>query len=595
MPNQPNSYANTQVINNDVYAVKDGDTFWGGVTNHNFEILAELNKRPKLTITYGDVEENTMTVKQWQYSVVGNDVLIQLPRQSIPQVDHFNLIIQQDGVEVGRYNDTQEKVINLVSPEYAKIYFEKSGQPLQTYVPNGNDVTITIPDVQIDNKTLTIKQGDNVLGEFDNSENKTITIPTPLISNGTLTLKLGDNVLGSFTSDTDATIVIPSSNPSYGTLTVTQGDNTLGTFNANENATINIPASSNPSYGTLTVTQGDNTLGTFKADEDATVDIPSTTYGTLTVTQGDNTLGTFNANENATINIPASSNASYGTLTVTQGDNTLGTFNANENATINIPSNNVNVSYGTLTVTQGDTTLGTFNSDEDATINIPSSSFDGATFSIKKSEEYNDLNGDPVFTTIQTLNTAENNDINSYNLTINVNNDSVVYNPFTGSQTVNITATSSSADLSDISESISFEVPYTSRPVLPNDPPASVNTETYYIKDVNGTPKSVSKTIQLPVNYVDIHDGDPSDPTTCIGHWHLYNSCELQLNLSAYAKKTDIVTYTNVSEFTNDVGYIAEADADLKYILRSERNVANGVAALNAEGHLVLPSGIEIW
>ena len=54
MANIENTYKTTSQINNGVYVVKDGDSQWGGVLNHNFEILSQLNKRAKLIITYGD-------------------------------------------------------------------------------------------------------------------------------------------------------------------------------------------------------------------------------------------------------------------------------------------------------------------------------------------------------------------------------------------------------------------------------------------------------------------------------------------------------------------------------------------------------------
>ena len=44
MANIENKYGSTSQISNGVYVVKDGDSKWGGVLNHNFEILSQLNK-----------------------------------------------------------------------------------------------------------------------------------------------------------------------------------------------------------------------------------------------------------------------------------------------------------------------------------------------------------------------------------------------------------------------------------------------------------------------------------------------------------------------------------------------------------------------
>ena len=76
----------------------------------------------------------------------------------------------------------------------------------------------------------------------------------------------------------------------------------------------------------------------------------------------------------------------------------------------------------------------------------------------------------------------------------------------------------------------------------------------------------------------------------------MYSSCNVTLDIGRYyAKLTDIKTYSNLSEFTNDVGFVTKDDASGDFVAQSEKNVPNGVAILNDEGHLVLPSGIEIW
>ena len=41
--------------------------------------------------------------------------------------------------------------------------------------------------------------------------------------------------------------------------------------------------------------------------------------------------------------------------------------------------------------------------------------------------------------------------------------------------------------------------------------------------------------------------------------------------------------------------FVTKDDVTDGFIAQSEKNEPNGVAMLNDEGHLVLPSGIEIW
>lgn len=433
MANIENTYKTTSQINNGVYVVKDGDSQWGGVLNHNFEILSQLNKRAKLIITYGDVEENTMLSTHWTYSIDGPDVLVKLPRQSIPQI------------------------------------------------PNTSGI-------------LTLKSGGNVIGTYNPASNSTISIPKSIDEK---------------------------------TLIITYDDEVIGQFKTTEDATINIPKEVQHA---ISFTYDGDTIGTFDNTDDVTIDIPKEPHYAITFTYDGDPIGTFDNTDDLTIDIPKSSSAT------------------------------------------------------------------NADIFIKKSEDYDDLNGDPVFTTVQTFNTGVSSDLNTYNLILNIGNNQFKYNPFADTTVVNISQSSGGSggnvNLDDISERISFEIPKSSRPALQSDPPAIIETTDFYVKTANNNPRTGALTVELPVYFTDFEDADGND----LGHWHLYSSCKVTLDIGRYyAKLTDIKTYTNLSEFTNDVGFVTKDDASDGFIAQTEKNVPNGVAVLNDEGHLVLPSGIEIW
>ena len=433
MANIENTYKTTSQINNGVYVVKDGDSQWGGVLNHNFEILSQLNKRAKLIITYGDVDENTMLSTHWTYSIDGPDVLVKLPRQSIPQI------------------------------------------------PNTSGI-------------LTLKSGGNVIGTYNPASNSTISIPKSIDEK---------------------------------TLIITYDDEVIGQFKTTEDATINIPKEVQHA---ISFTYDGDTIGTFDNTDDVTIDIPKEPHYAITFTYDGDPIGTFDNTDDLTIDIPKSSSAT------------------------------------------------------------------NADIFIKKSEDYDDLNGDPVFTTVQTFNTGVSSDLNTYNLILNIGNNQFKYNPFADTTVVNISQSSGGSggnvNLDDISERISFEIPKSSRPALQSDPPAIIETTDFYVKTANNNPRTGALTVELPVYFTDFEDADGND----LGHWHLYSSCKVTLDIGRYyAKLTDIKTYTNLSEFTNDVGFVTKDDASDGFIAQTEKNVPNGVAVLNDEGHLVLPSGIEIW
>lgn len=433
MANIENTYKTTSQINNGVYVVKDGDSQWGGVLNHNFEILSQLNKRAKLIITYGDVDENTMLSTHWTYSIDGPDVLVKLPRQSIPQI------------------------------------------------PNTSGI-------------LTLKSGGNVIGTYNPASNSTISIPKSVDEK---------------------------------TLIITYDDEVIGQFKTTEDATINIPKEVQHA---ISFTYDGDTIGTFDNTEDVTIDIPKEPHYAITFTYDGDPIGTFDNTDDLTIDIPKSSSAT------------------------------------------------------------------NADIFIKKSEDYDDLNGEPVFTTVQTFNTGVSSDLNTYNLILNIGNNQFKYNPFADTTVVNISQSSGGSggniNLDDISERISFEIPKSSRPALQSDPPAIIETTDFYVKTANNNPRTGALTVELPVYFTDFEDADGND----LGHWHLYSSCKVTLDIGRYyAKLSDIKTYTNLSEFTNDVGFVTKDDASDGFIAQTEKNVPNGVAILNDEGHLVLPSGIEIW
>lgn len=432
MANIENKYGSTSQINNDVYVVKDGDSKWGGVLNHNFEILSQLNKRAKLIIKYGDVDENSMPLTQWTYSIDGPDILVQLPRQTIPQI------------------------------------------------PNTSGI-------------LTLKSGGNVIGTYNPARNSTISIPESIEEK---------------------------------TLIITYDDEIIGQFKTTENATINIPKEVQRA---ISFTYDGDTIGTFDNTDDVTIDIPKEPHYAITFTYDGDTIGTFDNTDDLTIDIPKSSSAT------------------------------------------------------------------NADIYIKKSEDYDDLDGNPVFTTVQTFNTGVSSDLNTYNLILNIGNNQFKYNPFVDTTVVNISQSSGSGgnvNLDDISERISFEIPKSSRPSSPDEPDAIIETKDFYVKTANNNPRTGALTVELPVYFTDFEDVDGND----LGHWHLYSSCKVTLDIGKYyAKLTDIKTYSNLSEFTNDMDFVTKDDVTDGFIAQSEKNEPNGVAMLNDEGHLVLPSGIEIW
>ena len=432
MANIENRYGATSQINNDVYVVKDGDSKWGGVLNHNFEILSQLNKRAKLIITYGDVDENSMPLTQWTYSIDGPDLHVQLPRQTIPQI------------------------------------------------PNTSGI-------------LTLKSGGNVIGTYNPARNSTISIPESIEEK---------------------------------TLIITYDDEIIGQFKTTENATINIPKEVQRA---ISFTYDGDTIGTFDNTDDVTIDIPKEPHYAITFTYDGDTIGTFDNTDDLTIDIPKSSSAT------------------------------------------------------------------NADIYIKKSEDYDDLDGNPVFTTVQTFNTGVSSDLNTYNLILNIGNNQFKYNPFVDTTVVNISQSSGSGgnvNLDDISERISFEIPKSSRPSSPDDPDAIIETKDFYVKTANNNPRTGSLTVEMPVYSANFEDADGND----LGHWHLYSSCKVTLDIGKYyAKLTDIKTYSNLSEFTNDMDFVTKDDVTDGFIAQSEKNEPNGVAMLNDEGHLVLPSGIEIW
>lgn len=535
MANMKNNYADTMIIQNDVWACKDGDSYWGGITNHNFEILAELNRRPNLIITYGDVDENSMPVKRWTYSIVGSDVLIQLPRQSVPEVDHFKLILKQDGNEIGTYDNTQDKVINLVSPQYARIVFEKNGQILQTYQPNGNDVTITIPDVQIDSKKLTLTYDNTtVLGTFDNTDDITIDIPKTAVNNQVLTFIKNNAV--------------------------------VGTFDNSQNVSIDLT----PEHHTVSFVQNNVVLGTFDNTQDETIVIPGLAD-----------------------NIPLN------TITVNYDGQQIGYYDNSQNVVIDIPKPVMPPNY-TLTVNYDNQLVGAFDNSKDVTLDLFSPApFTGVDIIIKQDDESHDLNGNKIFNTVQAFNTATAGDILSYNLTVDVDGNEYKYNPFIDNVKIDInTGAQNTVQLSNISESITFKRLDVSDPFPQGYPTAPY---TYYVRDGNGFTATGSWTVALPASVIYFYEYDPaqSDPRQQkqLSHIHLYEKDYATLDLTDYAKKTDLasVTVTKFSDLTDDIGYITEVDADNKYILKTEKNAVGGVAALTADGHLLLPSGIEIW
>lgn len=88
-------------------------------------------------------------------------------------------------------------------------------------------------------KTLTITQGDEVLGTYNAREESTIDIPKS--ENFNLTIKSGDSVIGSFDNTEDVEIEISNGNVENKTLTITQGDEVLGTFDNSQDVEIELP------------------------------------------------------------------------------------------------------------------------------------------------------------------------------------------------------------------------------------------------------------------------------------------------------------------------------------------------------------------
>ena len=125
-------------------------------------------------------------------------------------------------------------------------------------------------------KTLTITQGDEVLGTYNAKEESTIDIPKS--ENFNLTIKSGDSVIGSFDNSEDVEIEIPKGNVEIKTLTITQGDEVLGTFDNSEDVEIEIPKG-NVENKTLTIKSGDSVIGSFDNSQDVEIEIPEVSGG----------------------------------------------------------------------------------------------------------------------------------------------------------------------------------------------------------------------------------------------------------------------------------------------------------------------------
>jgi hypothetical protein len=122
-------------------------------------------------------------------------------------------------------------------------------------------------------KTLTITQGDEVLGSYNAKEDSTINIPKS--ENFNLTFKSGDSVIGSFDNSQDVEIDLPSGNVVNKTLTITQGDEVLGTFDNSQDVEIEIPKGNK----TLTIKSGDSVIGSFDNSQDVEIEIPEVSGG----------------------------------------------------------------------------------------------------------------------------------------------------------------------------------------------------------------------------------------------------------------------------------------------------------------------------
>lgn len=704
MGNLINNQPSTKVIANGVYVVKDGDTQWGGVANKNFEILSELNKRAKLYITYGDVEEDTMPVKNWSYSVDGNDVLIQLPKQSVPKADHFKLTIKMDGTTMGIFDNTQDQTIDIYSPTYADLVFKQNGNILQTYRPDGNSIDITIPEVT--SHILTITQNNNVIGTFNTLTDATIDIPSVIVSNKTLTFMYGNQVLGTFDNTSNQTITIPTISSTFvpKTLTMTYNGQTLGTFTTDNDNTIDLSTVTSFVPKTLTITSNGQTLGTFNTDNDSTIDIPVSTasfngathdivrYSGFTDSNGVKqftslqSLNTARVEEIKTYDLVIDYNGNlisynpfvddtYSLVINTnvgllkdsdvsdsitfspypkQYDETfyikdLVNNNKSGTMTVDLPVHYVDVWDGNPKDAQGNvipTTnllchFSTYGSDGTDMIFNMSPYMKVADMPTKVSEFSNDagyLTATDITAMLSSLGVPKNlSDLNNDMDVSEFNNDAGYitetyadgrylkisdYQGSGGSPVTGNFITEAYADSKYLTINSAD-----SRYAKPSDIPTKLSdlnndmVVSDFVNDANYLTEAAAdgkyltitdagqtylKISDLPTDLSQFNvDLDLGDFTNNAGYLKeavadvkYVMAANMPTDLSQFNNDLSLSSFTRdlqVSDFVNDADYISESRADGKYVPLSSVNVPNGVAALNADGHLVLPSGIEIW
>ena len=231
-----------------------------------------------------------------------NDTLNSYVKQEVdPTVNNDTLFINYGNTPKGYFTANANTNTTITIPE--------------TVVPTQNEIEgllqehgfAKLNDIPtVNNDTLFLKQGDELLGYFtaNANENKNINIPATDLSNYVTMNKLNDTLDSYIKAETDPTV-------HNATISFTQGNEALGQFttNAEQNVTIDIPVTDLSNY--VTMNKLNDTLNSYIKEE---VD-PTVKNGILTITKGNDTY-VFSANTDQNVNVDVTAPDLTGYVTV---------------------------------------------------------------------------------------------------------------------------------------------------------------------------------------------------------------------------------------------------------------------------------------
>ena len=262
----------------------------------NSYIKAEVDPTVKngvLTITKGN---DTYTFS----ANTDQNVTVDVTVPEMPVVNNDTLFINYGNTPKGYFTANANTNTTITIPE--------------TVVPTQNEIEgllqehgfAKLNDIPtVNNDTLFLKQGDELLGYFtaNANENKNINIPATDLSNYVTMNKLNDT-LNSYIKQEDA----PTVNDV--TISFSLDNELIGQFttNAAQGGNINIPANLS-NYATLN--KLNDTLNSYIKQED----VPMVKDGTLTITKGNDTyVFSANTDQNVTVDVTAPDLTGYVTV-----------------------------------------------------------------------------------------------------------------------------------------------------------------------------------------------------------------------------------------------------------------------------------------